>query len=164
MTRKRKTSGRKSSATGHLNPDRQQARIPPHLDSLIGERLRRRRVMQGLSQEQLARKLGVNFQQIQKYERGATQIGAARLYRLSDALDTPISYFFAPTGNEDEPGVAAGGDALHAQLSERRTIELIRAFGRIDDEEISRCIVELVRGMAGDLSRRKSRGQAVKRP
>ena len=64
------------------------------IDLHLGRRLRRRRRLLGLTQQQLAVQVGVRFQQIQKYECGANRISAARLWELAEALSTPISYFY----------------------------------------------------------------------
>jgi transcriptional regulator with XRE-family HTH domain len=64
------------------------------IDLHLGRRLRRRRRLLGLTQQQLAGQVGVRFQQIQKYECGANRISAARLWELAEALETPITYFY----------------------------------------------------------------------
>lgn len=68
--------------------------MPSAIDVHLGRRLRRRRRLLGLTQQQLAVQVGVRFQQIQKYECGANRLGAARLWALAEALETPISYFY----------------------------------------------------------------------
>jgi len=65
------------------------------IDAHVGNRLRQRRALLGLSQDKLARSLGLTFQQIQKYERGANRISAGRLYQLATALEVPVGYFYA---------------------------------------------------------------------
>lgn len=74
--------------------------MPSAIDVHLGRRLRRRRRLLGLTQQQLAVQVGVRFQQIQKYECGANRLGAARLWELSEALKTPISYFYDGLGEE----------------------------------------------------------------
>ncbi|MET4684013.1 transcriptional regulator with XRE-family HTH domain [Brevundimonas faecalis] len=64
------------------------------IDLHLGRRLRRRRRLLGLTQQQLAVQVGVRFQQVQKYECGANRISAARLWELAEALETPVSYFY----------------------------------------------------------------------
>lgn len=68
--------------------------MPSAIDLHLGRRLRRRRRLLGLTQQQLASQVGVRFQQIQKYECGANRLGAARLWELAEVLQTPISYFY----------------------------------------------------------------------
>jgi transcriptional regulator with XRE-family HTH domain len=85
------------------------------IDLRLGQRLRRRRRLLGLTQQQLAVAVGVRFQQIQKYECGANRISAARLWQLSQALETPAAYFFDGLAQADRPAedsdgaVGAGG-------------------------------------------------------
>ena len=67
---------------------------PHDVDIHVGGRVRLRRSALGLSQDQLGAAIGLSFQQVQKYERGANRIGASRLYEMSKILQTPISYFF----------------------------------------------------------------------
>src|SRR5919107_3688638 len=75
-------------------PGRPKIETPNPIDVRVGARLRLRRMMLGLSQEKLAEMIGLTFQQVQKYERGANRIGASRLYELSRVLDVPVSFFF----------------------------------------------------------------------
>jgi transcriptional regulator with XRE-family HTH domain len=79
------------------------------IDLHLGRRLRRRRRLLGLTQQQLAVQVGVRFQQIQKYECGANRISAARLWELAEALETPISYFYDGLGEASERAVATPG-------------------------------------------------------
>ena len=78
----------------NLGRPSQQARKTDDLDLLIGRRLRERRILLAISQEELARRIGLSFQQLQKYEVGENRISAARLFKLSEILAVPISWFF----------------------------------------------------------------------
>jgi len=99
------------------------------VDAAIGERIRRRRVALGLTQEQLACKLGLSFQQIQKHERGANRISASRLYALARRLDVAPGFFFADLEIANE-GVDDGGDGrLASEVARRRPR---RGRGRAD--------------------------------
>src|SRR5262245_55560885 len=80
----------------NLGRPSQQARKTDDLDLLIGRRLRERRILLAISQEELARRIGLSFQQLQKYEVGENRISAARLFKLSEILAVPISWFFRP--------------------------------------------------------------------
>src|SRR5216684_737109 len=80
---------------------------PSPIDVHVGSRIRLRRTLLGLSQERLGDALGLTFQQVQKYERGANRVGASRLFDLSRVLDVPISYFF----DEMSLGVASAAQA-----------------------------------------------------
>src|ERR1041385_4815801 len=75
---------------------------PNPVDVHVGQRVRMRRVLLGMSQEKLGAALGLTFQQIQKYERGANRIGSGRLYQLAKVLDVPLSYFY-----DELPGAAS---------------------------------------------------------
>jgi ribosome-binding protein aMBF1 (putative translation factor) len=74
----------------------QRARRTDELDLLIGKRLRERRMLLAITQEELARRIGLSFQQLQKYEIGENRISAARLFKLSEILEVPITWFFRP--------------------------------------------------------------------
>jgi ribosome-binding protein aMBF1 (putative translation factor) len=86
----------------------QGARKTDDLDLLIGRRLRQRRVLLAISQEELARRIGLSFQQLQKYEVGENRISAARLFKLSEILAVPISWFFRPAMGRRLTGIPEG--------------------------------------------------------
>ncbi len=122
----------------------------PHpVDVHVGQRLRRRRTELGWSQGKLGAELGLTFQQIQKYERGANRIGASRLWEISRALNVPESYFF-----ENAPQTVAGfSDAGQEGYSadpgiDRETASLLRAFQRIEDHKLRRRLIDLTRSIA----------------
>ncbi len=106
------------------------------IDLHLGRRLRRRRRLLGLTQQQLASAVGIRFQQIQKYECGANRISAARLWQLSEALEIPIGYFYdglaeAQTRKEREPIVA---EARSGEVMARKeTMDLIRAYYQLGE-------------------------------
>ena len=128
---------------------------PHQVDVHVGSRVRLRRTLLGMSQEKLGDALGLTFQQVQKYERGANRIGSSRLYELSRILDVPVSYFF-----DDMPGAGAerpAAPALHEpmpdayeadHLSRRETLELVRAYYRIGDPSVRRRVFELVKSIS----------------
>lgn len=111
-----------------------------------------RRKMLGLSQEKLGERLGITFQQIQKYEKGTNRVGASRLQALATALEVPVSYFFPDTT------AAPGGSGMQEEgasfmmdfLSTTEGLELSRAFLRIRSTKVRRKIVELVRSLADE--------------
>jgi transcriptional regulator with XRE-family HTH domain len=103
-------------------------RAPSQTDVLVGARVRFRRVELGLSQTALAERLGVTFQQVQKYERGTNRIGAGRLQVLARALDVPISYFF---DTSDDPATVPTANALQL-LSVPGALQLLRDYARLD--------------------------------
>src|ERR1700690_3353374 len=97
------------------------------VDLHLGRRLRSRRRLLGLTQQQLAQVVGVRFQQIQKYECGANRISAARLWSLADVLQVPIGYFYE--GLESTTRAIEAGRADSAELSAREeSLDLIRAY------------------------------------
>ena len=126
----------------------QSGKRPNPTDVYVGSRVRMRRKMLGLSQEKLGEKLGITFQQIQKYEKGTNRVGASRLQAMATALEVPVSYFFP-----DEAGAAAGGMREEGAtfmmdfLSTTEGLELSRAFVRIQDAKIRRKVLELVRAL-----------------
>ena len=128
---------------------------PNPIDVHVGQRLRQRRVLAGLSQEKLARMVGITFQQVQKYERGANRIVASRLYELANVLDVPVSYFFEEisedAANDDvEPQESlVGADALsHDIMAERETLELVRIYYSIENEQVRRRAFDLLRALS----------------
>ena len=124
---------------------------PLATDVHVGSRVRERRKMMGMSQEKLGEKLGITFQQIQKYEKGTNRIGASRLQRISEILDVPVSYFFPDQASDASPGMAeegGGADYVVDFLSTAEGLELNRAFARIKDVKVRRKVIELVRAVA----------------
>ncbi len=105
------------------------------IDLHLGRRLRRRRRLLGLTQQQLASAVGIRFQQIQKYECGANRISAARLWQLSEALEIPIGYFYDGLSEqqrkEREPIIAEprSGEVM----ARKETMDLIRAYYQLGE-------------------------------
>ncbi len=124
------------------------------VDEHVGQRLRMRRMLLGLTQEQVGDKIGLTFQQIQKYERGANRIGASRLYAISNALEVPVSFFFQdmPGKYEDKfaPGFAEGSlpEFKHDPFADRDTLKLVRAFHQIQDLKLRKQVLDLAQSMA----------------
>lgn len=125
------------------------------LDGHIGQRLRQRRTLIGMSQEKLADAVGLTFQQIQKYEKGTNRIGASRLWQFCRVLDVPPSYFFeaiSGTPYADEPMSAIVTVPTKGRskdpLTRRQTLELVRAYYRIADPNVRRNIFELVKNLS----------------
>ena len=102
------------------------------IDLHLGRRLRRRRRLLGLTQQQLATQVGIRFQQIQKYECGANRISAARLWQLSEALESPISYFYdgLEEAIERREATNQGGE----MFSRKETLDLIQAYYQLDEK------------------------------
>ena len=96
LVRAGKNRERNAQGKGGRRSPSQQARKTDELDLLIGKRLRERRVLLAITQEVLARRIGLSFQQMQKYEIGENRISATRLFKLSEILEVPITWFFRP--------------------------------------------------------------------
>jgi transcriptional regulator with XRE-family HTH domain len=110
--------------------------------------------MLGLSQEKLGEAIGLTFQQVQKYERGANRIGASRLLELSRVLDVPVSFFFDDTDPVRAPAIPAGFEEAPQEsfdsdpLRKRETIELIGAYYDIEDTAVRRRLFDLAKALA----------------
>ncbi len=102
------------------------------IDLHLGRRLRRRRRLLGLTQQQLATQVGIRFQQIQKYECGANRISAARLWQLAEALESPVSYFYdgLEEAIERQETAGQGGE----MFSRKETLDLIQAYYQLDEK------------------------------
>jgi transcriptional regulator with XRE-family HTH domain len=130
---------------------------PNPIDIHVGKRLRLRRTLLGMSQERLGELLGLTFQQVQKYERGANRIGSSRLFELGQILDVPVSFFFddlpeAATGGYPRLGLAEEGAPFEhgddLPLDRRETLELVRAYYRISDPAVRKRLFELAKALA----------------
>ena len=135
------------------------SRRPNPVDIHVGGRVRFRRMLLGMSQEKLGERLGLTFQQVQKYEKGVNRIGASRLFDLSQVLQVPIQFFYeeAPgtldhSGTDTSRGFADrnGESTIVEFLNTRDGLELNKAFVRINDIKVRRSIVDLVRSLAGE--------------
>ncbi len=114
----------------------------PTLEQYIGERIRRRRTQLGLTQEQLARTIGVSYQQIQKYETGANRIPAGSLHLIARRLDVSLDYFLAGFEEREEGDGAAGHGAR-----DRSLIELARSFSEVNDTGVKAALAALVKAV-----------------
>ena len=111
------------------------------IDVHLGRRLRRRRRLLGLTQQQLACACGVRFQQIQKYECGANRISAARLWQLSEALAVPVGYFFdGLSGPECNGHSRESHDGGREMLTNGQALDLIRAYSQLGDRPRQRLL------------------------
>jgi transcriptional regulator with XRE-family HTH domain len=111
--------------------------------------------MLGLSQEKLGEAIGLTFQQVQKYERGANRIGASRLYELSRVLDVPVSFFFDDTDPVRAPAMggfaASPAEAFESDpLRKPETIELVGAYFAIEDATVRRRLRDLAKALAAE--------------
>ena len=122
-------------------------------DLHVGKRLRRRRRLLGMTQQDLAGQVGVRFQQIQKYECGANRITSSRLYELSRALNVSVQYFFDGIPVADAPDAANDANEYMEGdiLSQKETLELVRAYYRRGERPRKR-LLELAKALEGDQS------------
>jgi transcriptional regulator with XRE-family HTH domain len=132
-------------------------RRPNPVDIHVGNRVRLQRMLIGISQEKLGERLGLTFQQVQKYEKGINRIGASRLFELSRVLGVPVQFFYedAPVSGAQSaaPGFAERSSDSHVFefLSSREGLELNRAFSRITDPKVRKSVLDLVRSLADEV-------------
>ena len=142
---------------------------PSSIDAHVGSRVRLRRMLIGMSQEKLGELLGLTFQQVQKYEKGANRIGASRLFDISQILAVPVSYFFddvpeevaaqhrLSSGNGNGNGHGNGqykdlesGPHMMEFVSSAEGFQLIRAYTKITDPRVRKRVLDLVKSLTGD--------------
>ena len=127
---------------------------PNPIDIHVGSRIRLRRTMLGMSQEKLGEAIGLTFQQVQKYERGANRIGASRLFDLSRILDVPVSFFFDDAPETDLESYRYEGVEEEPQLIEldpmakKETLDLVRAYYKVPDPAVRKRLFELTKSLA----------------
>jgi len=119
-------------------------RSPDPIDAMVGRNIRIHRLDKGLTQTELGKRIGVTFQQVQKYEQGVNRVGGGRLYKIADVLQLPISAFFEGT-DHTEHKVKESPQAL---LAEAHALKMLRSFCQIDDAETRRLLVEVVQRLA----------------
>jgi transcriptional regulator with XRE-family HTH domain len=129
---------------------------PDETDASVGEKIRTQRLLRGLSQTDLGKKVGITFQQIQKYEKGVNRVGAGRLHRIAKALGVPISFFF-----EGERGTSVEVEHINSSLRFLETaaaVRVVRAFAEIKGQKARRAIIALIEGVVqGERSGKRSR-------
>jgi transcriptional regulator with XRE-family HTH domain len=109
------------------------------VDRHVGARIRERRIMLGLTQQQLADLIGVTYQQAHKYERGINRVSAGRLFEVAQVLSVPVTYFFDGLAHEAERGITP---------RERMCLELARNFAQIPNERHQEALSQLARALA----------------
>jgi len=121
------------------------------VDVHVGHRVRLRRTLLGMSQEKLGDAIGLTFQQVQKYERGANRVSASRLFDLARTLEVSIGYFFDEMDEQvaGKPSLADPPATHRADpLTKRETLELVRAYYRIADPRVRKCLFETTKAIA----------------
>lgn len=123
---------------------------PSPIDKHVGQRVRQKRLLMGISQEKLGEAVGITFQQIQKYEKGTNRIGASRLQQIASVLHVTPDYFFEGTSLESDTREAtASDDPIQNMLSTPDGIALARACAKVRSRKQLRCVIALVEAMAG---------------
>ncbi len=132
-------------------------KIPSGIDRIVGQRLRWRRRELKLTQEQLGEKLGLTFQQVQKYEKGVNRISAGRLFEMAQVLGITITYFYEGV---DDLLDAPVGMMVHEDdhppslpILDGEAMELVTAFQKIGDKSLRRSLLETIRAAAATLER-----------
>ncbi len=122
-------------------------------DAFVGEKVKIRRMLVGMSQERLGELLGLTFQQIQKYEKGVNRISAGRLFEVSVYLNSPITYFYeglSLSGGEAQGFAETEQDAVVAKfLSNSEGLQLAHAYMSIDDPKTRKSLLELAKSLSG---------------
>lgn len=111
------------------------------VDIVVGERIRQRRLEVAMTQTELAEKINVRFQQVQKYENGLNRVAASRLWHIAEALDVPVSYFFETAENTSETAAPVN------QSDKRRMRELVDLFSVLPDAQQS-AVMSFLRSIA----------------
>ncbi|MGQ0677596.1 MAG: helix-turn-helix domain-containing protein [Rhodospirillales bacterium] len=125
------------------------------IDVHVGKRVRERRVQLGLSQKNLAKSVGVSFQQIQKNERGTNRIGASRMFELSKVLNVPVSFFFddlppqPPIKSALPRKIAAENRAAFAPglMGAKETQELLDSYYAVKSQRLRKRVLTFIRGL-----------------
>ncbi len=139
---------------------RLQDGTPNPVDTHVGNRIRLRRLMLGLSQEKLAELLGITFQQVQKYERGLNRVGASRLWDLAQVLDVPVTFFYEELDdgakNKSPRNICttlsfaeetdSGFDVT--ALTRKDVLELLRCYLSISDPKVAKTVLDLVKSIS----------------
>lgn len=112
------------------------------VDVHVGKKIRQRRWLTGMTQQQLAEQVGIKFQQIQKYETGANRVSASRLWDISDALDVPVSFFFE--GLETDADSGSTQSVPSDIMADKEALDLIRSYYAIPENQRRR-LFELAR-------------------
>lgn len=133
-------------------------RGPNATDLQVGESIRVHRLIAGMSQQALADRLGVSFQQVQKYENGTNRVGAGRLPQIAEILNIPISALFSANADASRSGSAESVAPIYL-IPDKSTLRLLTSFSSVSDRAIRRGLVDLVDAIAKAIPEKKSRGR-----
>lgn len=124
------------------------------IDVHVGNRLRMRRTLIGMSQEKLGDRLGLTFQQVQKYEKGSNRVSASRLFRMSEILGVSVQFFYDDMAGSvaaaGEPSAGAGRDRIMELTNASEGLQLNEAFVAIRSADVRRRIIDLVKAIAAE--------------
>lgn len=109
--------------------------MPHPVDVHVGKRIRHRRWLVGMTQQQLAQSVGIKFQQIQKYETGANRVSASRLWDIAESLDVDVSFFFEGLTTEEEANQEHTGSVPADILGDKEALELVRSYYAIPENQ-----------------------------
>jgi transcriptional regulator with XRE-family HTH domain len=126
-------------------------RDPNFVDRHVGNRVRMRRLLVGMSQEKLGELLGITFQQVQKYEKGSNRVSASRLYQIARVLGVPVQFFYDELKEDDGPtgfAESAGADAIAGALQSPDGVQIARIFSATTDPEKRKLILNAVKLLA----------------
>jgi transcriptional regulator with XRE-family HTH domain len=126
-------------------------RDPNFVDRHVGNRVRMRRLLVGMSQEKLGELLGITFQQVQKYEKGSNRVSASRLYQISRVLGVPVQFFYDELKGDDNPSgfaESAGADAIAGALQSPDGVQIARIFSETTDPDKRKLILNAVKLLA----------------
>ena len=121
------------------------------IDAQVGNRVRLRRMLVGMSQEKLGEMLGLTFQQVQKYEKGVNRIGAGRLFEVANILGVPVSYFYEDVTdhhNEHSRLNEKASPPVMQFLASGEGLQLALAFMRIKESRVRKRVIDLVKTLA----------------
>ena len=121
------------------------------IDVQVGNRVRIRRMLIGMSQERLGDLLGLTFQQVQKYEKGVNRIGAGRLFEVARILNVPIDFFYEGLSTTSQPGMGetdVAAPPVMEFISSGEGLQLSLAFMKIKDTKVRKRVLDLVKSLA----------------
>jgi transcriptional regulator with XRE-family HTH domain len=133
--------GTEGNPPSTASPSRRTSSRTQDIDRYVGARIRERRIMLGLTQQQLADLIGVTYQQAHKYERGINRVSAGRLFGVAQVLSVPVNYFFDGLDEENDRAISP---------RERMCLELARNFAQIPNERHQEALSQLARVLATD--------------
>jgi len=136
-----------SSSQGSAIVMKKKRRRPNSADIRVGESIRANRLIVGMSQSDLARRLGVSFQQVQKYEKGMNRVGAGLLPQIAETFDIPIGALFDANA-ETSPRKGSSGSVPAKLIPDRNTLELLNAFSGISHRKLRYSLVDLIGAIA----------------